>query len=70
LSLSNGDAANIRELILNFHYIWALPLKVAAILYLVQVRPDKKVDPGNTEEGSITVPLTSCFTGNTFACRY
>ena len=37
LSLTNVDAANIRELLLNFHYVWALPLKVAAILCLVQV---------------------------------
>ena len=36
-SLTNVDAANIRELLLNFHYIWALPLKVATILCLVQV---------------------------------
>lgn len=38
MSLTNVDAANIRELLLNFHYIWALPLKVAVILSLVQVQ--------------------------------
>ena len=37
LSLSNEDVSNIREFILNVHYIWALPLKVFAIIYLVQV---------------------------------
>ena len=37
LSLSNEDSSNIRDFILNVHYTWALPLKVAAIIYLVQV---------------------------------
>ena len=37
LSLSNEDSGNIREFILNVHYVWALPLKVLAIIYLVQV---------------------------------
>ncbi len=38
LSLSNEDVSNIREFILNIHYVWALPLKVVAIIFLVQVK--------------------------------
>ena len=37
-NLATEDISNVKEILWNFHYIWALPLKIVVIAILIHAR--------------------------------
>ena len=57
VNLASEDILNIRELIWNVHYIWALPLKVLILIILLYQKMGKSGAVGVVVGTLLIIPL-------------